>query len=289
AIATIGQCIVALALSMSLGAADVMMLLLGQTVSLQLRILCLATVNMDLRALNMYKEMTHGLEPSKDPIERAKDKILDECYRRAIKQLVEHHLIIQEYVGIYLVHGSRGEGGTRIAESTVWRSNVNAGVDMSGRRLLTLTSTLLTRTPVSDGARAGSAQVSSSNAYVQSNNRFCSSQFPKNDREGLARGGYTPAVIATIGQCIVAVAISMSLGTADVMMLLLGQTVSLQLRILCLATGNLDVRALNMYKEITHGLEPSKDPIERSKDKVLDECYRRAIKQLVEHHLIIQE
>ncbi|BES96344.1 Odorant receptor [Nesidiocoris tenuis] len=101
AIATIGQCIVALALSMSLGAADVMMLILGRTVSLQLRILCLATVNMDLRALNMYKEITHGLQPSKDPIERAKDKILDECYRMAIKQLVEHHLIIQEFCDLY--------------------------------------------------------------------------------------------------------------------------------------------------------------------------------------------
>lgn len=95
--ATMGQIIEAVALSLSLGSADVLMLMLGQTVSLQLRILCSATIKLDDRADRMYRELTNGLEPTQDRLERSKDEILGECYRRAIKQLVEHHLIVQEY------------------------------------------------------------------------------------------------------------------------------------------------------------------------------------------------
>nr|APZ81447.1 olfactory receptor 25 [Adelphocoris lineolatus] len=78
-----------------------MMLFLGQTVALQMRILSTAAHKLDERAEKMYMKKSGGQPPPSDPILKRRDKILDACYKQAIRQIVEHHLIIQEFYANY--------------------------------------------------------------------------------------------------------------------------------------------------------------------------------------------
>nr|APZ81484.1 olfactory receptor 62 [Adelphocoris lineolatus] len=93
---TLLQMLVAAILATTLATGDILMLFLGQTVALQLRILCLATTKIDQRAQKMLKNGIGKLAPG-----RKAD--LDECYRICIKQMVEHHLIIKEFYSTYYV------------------------------------------------------------------------------------------------------------------------------------------------------------------------------------------
>nr|AKS44361.1 olfactory receptor 18 [Apolygus lucorum] len=91
---TLSQMTTAAILATTLATGDVMMLFLGQTVALQLRILCLAATKMDQRANLMYEK---GLARSSS----GDKEDLDGCYKLCIKQLVQHHLIIKEFYKTY--------------------------------------------------------------------------------------------------------------------------------------------------------------------------------------------
>ncbi|CAB0014359.1 unnamed protein product, partial [Nesidiocoris tenuis] len=70
------------------------------------------------------------------------------------------------------------------------------------------------------------------------------------------------------------------------MMLFLGQTLALQLRILASAAHQLDDRAKRMYEKYYRERFPRK-PLTISSSKRVAVCYKHCIRQLVEHHWVI--